>query len=268
MRDLLTKYISGTTRNYRAYVTQKLGAPIVARALALVTKEGKSAEALTQEGIFGRGLRHPPTMRGITVRAINMVAGMIILCIAIPSLTIGQVHEKYEGWCDGLQNATLPALVQFLNGVVPDQTDGRCITWVIHKLGKEQHEPAIPALVKFLDFRVPRSPGEEIFHQDLSVESFPAEEALESIGENALPDVLRAIESDSTLPLARENAVSVWMGIYRQSDEQPKAISLLKQEEIKVNDGAIKKRLGWAVQKALTYCNPPEKAACQQAADT
>jgi hypothetical protein len=207
-------------------------------------------------------------MRGITVRAINMVAGIIILCFATPSLAIGQVHEKYEGWCDSLQNASLPALVQFLNRVIPSQTDDRCMTWVIQKLGKEQHEPAIPALVKLLDFRVPRSPGEEIFHQGLSVESFPAEEALELIGKNALPDVLRAIESDSTSLLARENAVSVWMGIYRQSDEQPKAVSLLKQEEIKVNDGAIKKRLRWAVQKALTYCNPPERATCQQAAAT
>jgi hypothetical protein len=119
-----------------------------------------------------------------------------------------------------------------------------------------------------LDFRVPQSPAEEIFHQGLSVDFFPAEEALESIGKNALPDILRAIESYSTSPLARENAVSVWMGIYRQSDEQPKAVSLLKHEEIKVSDGAIKKRLKWAVQKALTYCNPPEKATCQQAAAT
>jgi hypothetical protein len=207
-------------------------------------------------------------MKGATVRPINMVAGTIILCLAIPSLAIGQVHEKYEGWCDSLQNASLPALGQFLNGVFPDQTNGRCITWVIDKLGKKQHEPAIPTLVKFLDFRAPLNPGEEIFHQGLSVEFFPAEEALESIGKNALPDVLRAIESDSTLPLAREKAVSVWMGIYRQSDEQPKAVSLLKQEETKVSAGAIKNRLKWAVQRALTQCNPLEKAACQQAAAT
>ena len=198
--------------------------------------------------------------------AIRIVAGAIIVCFAIPSLAVGQTHEKYEGWCDSLQKASLPALVKFLDGVIPGQTDGRCVTWVIHKLGNEQHEPAIPALVKLLDFRAPLRPGEEIFHQGLSVESFPAEEVLESIGKNALPDVLHAIESDSTSPLARENAVSVWMGIYRQSDEQPKAISLLKQEEIKVNGGVIKKRLRWAAQKALSYCNPPEKAACQQAA--
>lgn len=176
------------------------------------------------------------------MRAIKIVAGTIIICFVVPSLAIGQVHEKYEGWCDSLQKASLPALVQFLDGVVPGHMDDRCIAWVIHKLGNEQHEPAIHALVKLLDFRAPLRPGEEIFHQGLSVESFPAEEALESIGKNALPDVLRAIESDSTSPLARENAISVWMGIYRQSDEQPKAVSLLRQEEIKVNDDGVDKR--------------------------
>jgi hypothetical protein len=197
-----------------------------------------------------------------------MVAGTIILCFAIPSLAVAQVHEKYEGRCDSLQKESLPALVQFLRDVTPGKTEDRCITWAVQRLGKEQYEPAIPALVKLLDFRAPLRPGEEIFHQGLSVETFPAEDALESIGKNALPDVLHAIESGSTSPLASEKAISVWMGIYRQSDEQPKAISLLKREEVEVTDGETKKRLRWAVQKALTYCNPPEKAACQQAAAT
>jgi hypothetical protein len=205
-------------------------------------------------------------MTGAIVRVMKIVTSSVILCLAFPVLAVGQVHEKYEGWCDSLQNVSLPVLVRFLNAAVPGQTDARCITWAIQKLGNEQHEPAIPALVKLLDFRVPRTSMEEIFHQGLSEESFPAEEALQAIGKKALPDVLHAIESDSTSVIAREKAVSVWMGIYRQSDEQPKAVGLLKQEETKVSDGAIKQRLRWAVQKALTYCNPPEEAACQQAA--
>jgi len=118
-----------------------------------------------------------------------------------------------------------------------------------------------------LDFRIPRTPVEEIFH-GLSEETFPAEAALELIGKKVLPEVLRAIEADSTSAIARENALSVWMQIYRESDEQPKGVSLLKQEENRVSDSAIKQKLRWAVQKALTYCNPPEKAACQEAAAT
>lgn len=206
-------------------------------------------------------------MRGAILRGIKIVAVTLILCLAVPFLALGQVHEKFEGWCDSLQNASSSDLVQFLNAVVPDERNARCITWAIHKLGNEHHEPAIASLVKLLDFRSPRTQAEEIFH-GLSEESFPAEAALEMIGRKALPEVLRAIEADSTSATARENAVSVWMEIYRESDEQPKGVSLLKQEETKTNNGVIKQRLRWALQKALTHCNPPEKSACQEAART
>ena len=201
-------------------------------------------------------------MTGIKIAALT-----VILCFAVPRLALGQVHEKYEGWCYGLQNASSPDLVQFLNAVVPDEWNSRCITWAIHKLGNEHHEPAVPTLVKLLDFRLPRTPVEEIFH-NISEQSFPAEEALELIGKKALPEVLRAIEADSTSTIARANALSVWMEIYRESDEQPKAVGLLKQEETKVSDSATKQKLKWAVQKALTYCNPLEEIACKEAAKT
>ncbi len=199
------------------------------------------------------------------MRGIKIVAVTLILCLAVPFLALGQLHEKHEGWCDGLQNANSPELVQFLNAVVPDEWNARCVTWAIHKLGKERHERAIPALVKLLDFRIPQTPGEEVF-RSLSEETFPAEEALERIGKEALPEVLRAIEADSTSAIARENALSVWMEIYRESDEQPKGVGLLKLEETRTKDGAVKPRLSWALQKALTHCNPPEKSACEQAA--
>jgi len=204
-------------------------------------------------------------MRGAILRGIKIGAATLVLCLAIPLLALGQVHEKYEGWCDSLQNASSTDLVQYLNAVVPDEQNARCVTWAINKLGNEHYEPAVPTLVKLLDFRLPQTRVEEIFH-GLSQESFPAEAALELIGKKALPEVLRVIEADSTSVTGRENALSVWMEIYRESDEQPKGVSLLKQEETKVSESAIKQKLRWAVQKALTYCNPPEKAACQQAA--
>jgi hypothetical protein len=199
------------------------------------------------------------------LRGIKIVAVTLVLCLAVPFLALGQVPEKYEGWCYGLQNASSPDLLEFLNAVVPDEWNARCITWAIHKLGKEHHEPAIPALVKLLDFRLPLTPMEEVF-QGTSQAPFPAEEALEQIGKKALPEVLRAIEADSTSAIARENALSVWMEAYKY--ERPKGVALLKEEETKVSDSAIKQKLRWAVQKALTYCSPPEKSACEEAPRT
>ncbi len=155
-----------------------------------------------------------------------------------------------------------------------------CVTWAIHKLGlepwateklgTEHHEQAIAVLVKLLDFRRPPTPEEKrgYYLRPQGIEElYPAAEALELIGEKALPEVLRAIEADSTSPTGRDNAVSVWMEAYKY--ERPKGVALLKQEETKTNNGATKKKLRWAAQKALTYCGPPQEkegAACRQAA--
>jgi hypothetical protein len=58
------------------------------------------------------------------------------------------------------------------------------------------------------------------------------------------------------------------MEIYRQSDQHVKGVALLKQEQIRATDDATKDRLEWAVSKAIDRCNPPEVAACRQAAAT
>src|SRR6266404_211706 len=136
-------------------------------------------------------------MRGAALRAIKIAAVTSILCLAVPFLALGQVHEKYEDWCYGLQNASSPDLLEFLNAVVPDEWNARCITWAIHKLGKEHHEPAIPRLVKLLNFRIPLTPKEEM-RQGTSQAPFPAEEALAQIGTHAPHEVLLAPEAHST----------------------------------------------------------------------
>lgn len=205
-------------------------------------------------------------MRGAILKRIKNVTVLLMLCLTFSFRTFGQVHEKFEGWCVSLQNASAPDLVRFLSAVVPDdEMNARCVAWAIHKLGTEHHAPAIPALVRLLDFRSPRTQGEEAFH-GLSEEVFPAEVALELIGKEALPEVLRAIEANSTSTIARENALSVWMEVYRASDEQPKGIGLLKQEETKAKDDRVKQRLRWAIQKALTHCGLQEQGACREAA--
>jgi hypothetical protein len=166
-----------------------------------------------------------------------------------------------------LEAASSPDLVQFLNTTVPDERNARCVTWAINKVGKKRYEPAIKPLVRLLDFRRPQTEGERIF-RGLSEETFPAEVALEVIGKNALPELLRAIEADTTPETSRENALNVWMEIFRQSDEHPKGVADLKQEEAKVSDERSKARLRWAVEQAVGRCNPSEQAACRKAAAT
>lgn len=199
------------------------------------------------------------------MRAIKIFAVALAFSFALAFPASGQGHDRFEGWCDSQENAGLPDLVKFLSAVVPDEENAHCVTWASHKLGKEHYEPATTALVRLLDFHRPQSDGEKLFH-GLSEELFPAMEALMLIGKKALPEVLRAIEAESTSAIARENALSVWMEVYRDSNEQPKGVGLLKQEETKANDNKLQQRLAWAVQKALTRCNPSDMPACREAA--
>lgn len=198
-------------------------------------------------------------------RSTKVAVVSIVLCLAVTCRTLGQGQDRFENVCPSLQNAIPPDLVQFLNGVNPGEENGWCVTWAIHKLGKERYEPAIPALVKLLNFRRPQTRTEEMFH-GLSRELFPAREALELIGKKAQPDVLLAIEADSTSAMALDNAVAVWMEIYKY--ERPKGVATLKQEEIKTDNEAIRTRLASSIQKALRYCGPQDEAACRQAAVT
>jgi hypothetical protein len=158
------------------------------------------------------------------VKTIKAAAIAITLCVTFPGQAFGQVHERFEDWCDAFRNANKTDLVQFLNNVVPDEKNARCVTWAIHKLGKERYWPAIPALVRLLDFRRPQTPVDKMT-ETFPRELFPAEEALDKIGKQALPELLRAITADSTSPIAREHAVGAWMVIYREDDEQPNGVA-------------------------------------------
>lgn len=206
---------------------------------------------------------------GAVVRRTRIIALTLTLLLVGTYRALGQEHTGFENECDSLQNAILPDLVQYLNGVVPDEKNGDCVTWAIKKLGNGQYEPAIPVLTKLLDFRRPPTPREKqgIYLRMQGVwEIYPAVGALCNIGKKTSPPVLDVIKSESASLTSRENAVFVWMEIHRYSDEHSKAVTLLKQEEINAKDGATKQRLRWAIQKAVAWCNPPEETACREAA--
>jgi hypothetical protein len=189
---------------------------------------------------------------GDVMRAIIVTAVLVTMQIACSCQALGQEDKGADTTCEGFKNAVSPDLAQYLNGVVPDAKNADCVTLVTRKLGKERYGPAITALVKLLDFRRPLTQQEKMgfwVRPRITEEMFPAAEALELIGKEAIPELLSVIKADSTSGTARENAVAVWMEIYKY--EHPGGVADLKREETKVNDNAVKQRLMWAVQKAV-----------------
>lgn len=194
---------------------------------------------------------------------ISMAVPLIALVITL--LTVGSCFARCQD-CASLNNAASPDLVSYLSGIVPDAPNEQCITQAIGKLGSEHYEPAIAVLARLLDFRRPPDEREKrgfVIHLLTIWNLYPAAGALDLIGRKASPEVLRVIELDSTSTTARENAVAVWMGMYKY--EQPKGIGLLKDRLDQATDAASKQKLRWAMTRALKWCNPADESACREA---
>lgn len=168
--------------------------------------------------------------------------------------------------CGSLRSASPESLVSFLEANTPSEDNAECLTFAIYKLGEMRHEPAIPTLARLLDFRRPPDEHEKRGSHIRMRGFYPAVDALDEIGKSALPSVLEVIEADSSSATARENAVSVWMDIYKY--EAPKGVATLRQEFESSNDATVKRNLKWALSKAVTECNPPDEAQCKTAAKT
>jgi hypothetical protein len=172
--------------------------------------------------------------------------------------------------CKSLENVGPDGLVSYLEGTLPNDGNAECVTYAIKTLAQHRYKPAIPMLVKLLDFRRPPNAHEKnhvLLHPPIIEEMYPAAAALEEIGtisKSAAPAVLSAIGSTSSSATARENAVAVWMELHKY--QSAKGVTLLKQEAIAYTDPAVKENLRWALSKAPAWCNPKDKARCRAAA--
>lgn len=191
--------------------------------------------------------------------------GFIVLRIAL-ILLIG--FPAAAQTCNSMQSISPAALVSSLNGIVPNQTNAACVAFAINQLGSQQYEPAFPMLTKFLSFRWPPNARQKqrlfvLEHDGASI--YPVANALEAIGKNALPGILKAIAAKSTSKEASEVAVSVWMTIYKT--QAPLGVALLKQEARKTKDPESGQKLNWAVARAaMGWCSPSERDQCSAAA--
>lgn len=202
------------------------------------------------------------------MKIIRLALAVANFCLTFSCGVWAQEPNGLVNECDSLQNAKVSDLVQLLNSSAPDYQNGDCLAWAIRKVGDDRYEPAIPALIKLLDFRRPPTGREKsgfVTHPQGIWDLYPATGALSLIGKKALPEILRIIESDSADRIANENAIFVWMEIYRRMDAQPQGIRALKEEQANAHRDRTKQRLAWTIERAVMWCNPSDQAACVRA---
>lgn len=191
---------------------------------------------------------------------------IFLLIFVIGATSIGGLAATE---CPDLESADSDPLISYLAAVAPNQDNSRCVTFVIKHLDSARYEPAIPVLVRLLDFHRPPNEAEKAgvaLHPPTIDEFYPAANALEEIGKAALPALLEAIKSSETSTIARRNAVSVWMVIYKY--EPSKGIAKLQRESVAAADSTVNDNWTWALAEATRLCNPSQKARCNAAAMT
>jgi len=131
----------------------------------------------------------------------------------VSKLTVGLVllASVYSVFAECVpQNARPTDLVSFLEGAGSGQENAECVTLLIDALGKQAYAPAIPVLIKFLDFRRPRTEREKLGLHVQMRGFYPAVNALEQIGDEALPAVLNVIKTLDLTGQGRTRFPSGW----------------------------------------------------------
>lgn len=189
--------------------------------------------------------------------------------------------SSMEWNCDKLRGAAPASLIDFLQAEAHRQDEAECITYAIQRLAEARYAPAIPTLAALLEFRRPPNEHEKnhvYLHPPIAEEMYPATEALEEIAEvspatsgKARHAALEVLEDRAASAKARENAVAVWMEIYRYTSAA-EGVALLKREADEASDPAVKQQLLSSVEQALRtpWCRYPaaEQEKCKAAAQT
>lgn len=198
------------------------------------------------------------------MREVNKGVALSILVLILNAVFVAAQD------CNRLRvTSTYDDLVSYLGKPAPTQVDAECIAFAINRLGEKRYEPAIPVLLKFLDFRWPRGAWQKQHYylkrpNPSNVYVFPAAKALEAMGKSALPALLEVIKTGTTSRVGSETAVTIWMANFE--NQRPRGVALLKQEADVARDPGVRLHLLQAVARAADWCGPADEAQCVAAA--
>ncbi len=169
--------------------------------------------------------------------------------------------------CTGLIGATAAGNLEYLQR---DRalTDPICTAFAIRELGRERYLPAVPALVKALDFKAPETlpqPARPIRPGPITwVGSvYPAANALFQIGKAVVPALLDAIASPKTTDLVVRNVIELLVATYREDPAE--AVTVLVHASRARTDHVASQRLWEAAERVSLRCVEPSRNRCLEA---
>lgn len=144
-----------------------------------------------------------------------------------------------------------------------DIADPECVAAAISRLGELKNASAVPVLIDLLAFERPETDREKL-HISTTHDRFPAVPALSSIGEAAVPPLLRRIRTEDLTPIFRKNALRALILIYRENPVR--AVKALQQDVPNAKTAAETDRLRSAMNETILTCPNTWRARCAAAA--
>src|SRR5579872_719275 len=171
-----------------------------------------------------------------------------------------------DSLCPPLRHSEDSGLMAFLeenkNGKRSESPD--CAAFAILELGKARSYPAIPILIRYLDFEWPHASN---VNSNASLvyerQYFPAVTALVLMGTPSLLPLLHTLETEPLPQIARSKGVETIMLLY--AEYPPFGIKALVSPISRAPDKASAERMASAARFALQWCDDEHKPLCEMA---
>jgi hypothetical protein len=160
-----------------------------------------------------------------------------------------------------IPGGTPEAAILFLRAAKTNTAESPdCIVVAIHDLHHAQSQDAINILVDYLDFRRPHIDNDLIWSSSMA-EPYPAVSQLFSIGQAAVPALVRILANSDVSALIHQNALTTIMLIYR--DDPPAGVEVLSNEAVHSKDAKQAMLLRQASTVAAQKCPGKYRNQCE-----
>ena len=191
----------------------------------------------------------------------------IAALLGVASLFAGASPVFADPTCASLENKKSESRLEFLQGEKA-RLDGNCVLYAIDQLGRAQYAPAVPTLLRYLDYPYPDPPNygtpqNPLILAKINWTNYPAANALSDIGKVAVPQLVEAIADAATPELIRKNAADTERFIY--APDPPEGIAVLVRAAHARTDPMDSLRLMDQARRLASLCRPEVRNECENA---
>jgi len=190
------------------------------------------------------------------IRLAQLIAGLLWLLAAAP----GECQLFSCTKLDGAKPEKLLAYLEQDRASLPQN----CVLFAIERLGLAKYTPAIPLLMKYLDYPRPPDPGPWHPHAQSVGYLYPAASALGWMGKASVPSLLSVIASSESSDLVRKNASEIIYALYSREDVT-EGIAVMMRASRNESDAYSRAHLEDAARYWASRCPPEHQNACMAA---